>query len=352
MDSIASFPPVRYTPGIPSARRTLRMVSSEEQPDYDGDPVRPERQEQRGTFRMIPDCVGDLNNPHATHLYNRMLRLAKGSDRITISRKELAAFSGISEGTIEKLLPLFVEKGFIRIEKRANGGMKLPNCIVLLAHLIDEKCAEESDRHQMSNVRQEMSVDQTRPVDRKTPAVDHVKKQEYGNVNEKRNYPPTPQRRSTPQVAGPVNYTDDFMRLWNASLRKDKKLQAFRVWEEINPDKTLADQIVRAMETQVRANPRWREEGGRFCPMVDNWLINRRWEDTIDTTNPAEENPKLKGGMGLNLVRERKRLVIARAGCKLESELPRYDARISDVDTDLLALGVTVQEAEAWALRH
>ena len=322
----------------PNERRETRPASKEDRVSS--------APRQEGPFTIVPDTVRRLKNPYATQVYITLLYRANVDMVCWPSHQEIADEAGMSERKVREMIALLESHGLIYVESRSAGGMKSSNRYTLVAHRFKAKTPDTSDRHVVPNDRQDTPNDRhTVPVDRH----DVPRNLETRDLETTKKNPPTPQRRT---VAGPVNYTDDFMRLWNASLRKDKKLQAFRVWEEINPDKTLADQIVRAMETQVRANPRWREEGGRFCPMVDNWLINRRWEDTIDTTNPAEENPKLKGGMGLNLVRERKRLVIARAGCKLESELPRYDARISDVDTDLLALGVTVQEAEAWALRH
>ena len=97
-------------------------------------------------------------------------------------------------------------------------------------------------------------------------------------------------------------------------------------------------------------------QGEAWVKSISLTLMAAKFNDyksTLPVAKPVDdENPLLKGGMGLYWARERKRLMIARAGCKLESELPRYDERIAETEVNLLAVGLTVQEAEAWAQRH
>mgnify|MGYP006921353301 CR=1 FL=1 len=169
------------------------------------------------------------------------------------------------------------------------------------------------------------------------------------------NIPPTPQNRAArTQPGGAVQYTKDFERVYALIPKRDKKLQAFRVWEAIKPDAALAEQIARAMQQQVQANPRWREEGARYCPALDIWLTNRRWEDTppVDA-KPVDEEPELlKRGPGRMLAQERKYEAEKHKYTLDDMTRERSAQRIAEIDAKLDRMGVTVQEAEAWAQRH
>lgn len=305
---------------------------------------------QEGPFTIVPDTVRRLKNPYATQVYITLLYRANANMVCWPSHQEIADEAGISERKVREMIALLESHGLIYVESRSAGGMKSSNRYTLVAHQFKAKTPDTSDRHVVPNDRQDTPNDRhSVPVDRHD-VPKNLETRDLETTTKKN--PPTPQRRSTPQVAGPVNYTDDFMQLWNASLRKDKKLQAFRVWEEINPDKALADRIVRAMQVQVKANPRWQEEGGRFCPMVDNWLLNRRWEDTDDTRIAVEEPEALKRGPGRALAQERKYEAEKNKYTLDDMTRERSAQRIAEIDAKLDRLGVSVQEAEAWAQRH
>ncbi|TXH08329.1 MAG: helix-turn-helix domain-containing protein [Hyphomicrobiaceae bacterium] len=211
-------------------------------------------------------------------------------------RERLANDLGTSIPTIDRALTELCKAGLI-IKKRQGRGHTNNYTIVhesspVMTLMPDDSSSKTTKTHDSSPVRtpesSPVSSPESSPVMTKP---DVVKPDE---LNQKRYVPPPPQNR-TPQrqSGGAVQYTKDFERVYALIPKRDKKLQAFRVWESINPDAALAEQIARAMQQQVQANPRWREEGARFCPALDVWLTNRRWEDaapspaTVATLDPV-----------------------------------------------------------------
>jgi hypothetical protein len=86
-------------------------------------------------------------------------------------------------------------------------------------------------------------------------------------------------KRRTPKAAQVTAYTPEFETFWAICPRKDAKREAFAAWsEKLAIDPTLAEVIPKAME-RAACNPRWYEDGGRFCPMVATWLNNDRYLD-------------------------------------------------------------------------
>ena len=116
------------------------------------------------------------------------------------------------------------------------------------------------------------------------------KKQE--TTTEITNNPPTPQRPQPKPQRVAVQYSDDFERLYALIPKKDLKMQAWYVWESLDPDAELAEQIIAAMQHQVRVNVRWQENNGQYCPSLKKWLDERRWEETPVAKPAAPNNPR------------------------------------------------------------
>lgn len=73
-----------------------------------------------------------------------------------------------------------------------------------------------------------------------------------------------------------LEYSEDFLKFYNAYPWKADKPKAFASWKAINPQNGLAEKIIQAVEAQKRTK-QWSE--GIGIPMPSTWLNNKRWED-------------------------------------------------------------------------
>lgn len=76
-----------------------------------------------------------------------------------------------------------------------------------------------------------------------------------------------------------------FMQFWTSYPRKVGKHGALKAWGKLQPDETLIETILGAVEQQ-RTWPAWTRDGGQYIPHPGTWLNGRRWED-----QPAEVAP-------------------------------------------------------------
>lgn len=88
----------------------------------------------------------------------------------------------------------------------------------------------------------------------------------------------------------PIN-TCSFLSFWTAYPRKVSKAQAQKVWQKINPDSFLQEQILKSLEWQS-LQPDWQKEGGKFIPHPATWLNGRRWEDEQPTAKGTGQTDK------------------------------------------------------------
>lgn len=65
---------------------------------------------------------------------------------------------------------------------------------------------------------------------------------------------------------------------WSAYPKKVAKRAAQNVFERLNPDETLLNEILKAI-SDARCNENWISENGRYIPYPATWLNARRWED-------------------------------------------------------------------------
>jgi hypothetical protein len=71
-----------------------------------------------------------------------------------------------------------------------------------------------------------------------------------------------------------------FDRIWAIYPRKEKRAKAERIFRKARIDPELMAQIIEAIEKQSKTD-KWRSDGGRWVPLLENYLRDRRWEDQI-----------------------------------------------------------------------
>lgn len=73
-----------------------------------------------------------------------------------------------------------------------------------------------------------------------------------------------------------------FERFWQAwpDTRRVGKKSARMEFDRINPDDSLVDTMIAAVEAQKR-NPRWHDNNGQYIPYPERWLKYHRWEDVV-----------------------------------------------------------------------
>ena len=87
-------------------------------------------------------------------------------------------------------------------------------------------------------------------------------------------------RRAAPPIADsprPANFFDEF---WQQYPKKKHKARAEKAWAELEPDDTLASEIIDALLL-------WNQYGAwsddpKMVPYPYNWIAERRWEDEIE----------------------------------------------------------------------
>jgi hypothetical protein len=71
-----------------------------------------------------------------------------------------------------------------------------------------------------------------------------------------------------------------FDRFWDSYPRKEAKQTAKKAFEKLNPDESLLQTMLEAVE-RFKGSAQWREENGRFIPHPATWINQRRWEDEV-----------------------------------------------------------------------
>lgn len=68
---------------------------------------------------------------------------------------------------------------------------------------------------------------------------------------------------------------EDFDRFWKAFRKTDGKQGAVQSWLKLDPDKELAEKIIKGAQKEAQA----RSTKGNTPIWAQGWLSNRRWED-------------------------------------------------------------------------
>ena len=76
-------------------------------------------------------------------------------------------------------------------------------------------------------------------------------------------------------------HPEDFEAFWKTYPRDEGKLQAFKEWKRLKPDKALIQDIEEGVEHRKKAEAQAAKEGEFFpaWPHAERFLKHRRWED-------------------------------------------------------------------------
>lgn len=98
----------------------------------------------------------------------------------------------------------------------------------------------------------------------------------------------------TGEHAGKMNETD-FKAFWELYPRKEKKTVARVLFLAI--DKTLLPTILSAVK-KASAENNWKTDAGKYIPLPNNWLKEKRWEDEGVSLTTEQEISQLKKQYG------------------------------------------------------
>lgn len=99
---------------------------------------------------------------------------------------------------------------------------------------------------------------------------------------------PNPIQNNTSSSAQAPCVGDRFARFWKAYPKKVGKGAAEKSFNRINPDDSLLETMITAINT-AKASAQWQKENGQFIPNPSTWLNQRRWEDEIAPSQPQRE---------------------------------------------------------------
>lgn len=133
-----------------------------------------------------------------------------------------------------------------------------------------------------------------------TSCTRRIGKASLGEIREGKDRPPIsptgekPRRKAAPRADGL------FEQFWMVYPRKVAKQNAEKAWNKLNPDETLAQQIITAVE-RFRLDPQWLKDNGQFIPHAATFLNGRRWEDETEVkTHGINGNPDAEWDEGLD----------------------------------------------------
>lgn len=95
--------------------------------------------------------------------------------------------------------------------------------------------------------------------------------------------------KTTPKETLSASLRESFDRFYAAYPKKRKKAQAEKAFAKLNPDESLLQTMLEAVEVAKRSRDDWRKDGGQFIPYPASWLNGRMWEDEPDQTEYAAE---------------------------------------------------------------
>jgi hypothetical protein len=161
------------------------------------------------------------------------------------------------------------------IESRSEGKQLILKCLLATKHFANQNKAAINSPQDATIKQPENNLINTGLNDfdiSKANIVDHGK---AAIPQEENNY---------------IYLSHQFERFWKIYPEKKSRDQAFEVFKQYNPDDSLVNQIIQALETQisVRAN---KITQGQWVPpwkYPANWLSQKCWQDEI-TTNLKKE---------------------------------------------------------------
>lgn len=98
------------------------------------------------------------------------------------------------------------------------------------------------------------------------------------NLDSSESKPPIPPGQALPE------YSMEFEQLWDLYPRKEAKESAWIAFKAAKAAHTYpGNPVVMPVIAQHLDSPRWQEDGGKYIPMLANWINGKRWEDQPTT---------------------------------------------------------------------
>ena len=68
------------------------------------------------------------------------------------------------------------------------------------------------------------------------------------------------------------------MRFWAKYPKRQARQDAWKAWQQLDPDADLIEEILTALEWQVEQVD-WIKDDGQYCPLPATYLRGERWTD-------------------------------------------------------------------------
>lgn len=196
------------------------------------------------------------------------------------------------EGPAEKLAGALIRAGLL--DEKEDGALEIHDWYEYAGKLIDQRQAERerSQRRRAAAAASsgEPSDDQQTPAGRpdgnRGKAAGRVDQSRVDNTRED-NTPPSPSDEGGGTARTPL-VEIRFAEFWSEYPKKVGKQYALKAWKRINPDASLHEKIMTAIDAQKRGE-QWRRDKGRYIPNPATWLNGGYWdnEETEEVTTDA-----------------------------------------------------------------
>lgn len=133
-------------------------------------------------------------------------------------------------------------------------------------------------------------------TDSTVPNVARISKEDKNNKKLSGEKPVCNNKSFSSETTQPTgsNHSFAFDEFWAAYPRKEKRKEAERAWDELNPDPTLAERIIKNVQRRSQTFD-WQKESCKYVPLAENYLRDQRWEDEIkadgDFITPIQRGP-------------------------------------------------------------
>lgn len=258
------------------------------------------REPQPGYWAVLPAQIryDDRISPNAKVLYAEISSLIYATGYCWADNEYFARVFKFSERTVRSLLASLSEAGYIRIEEqRGNHGVqKWRHIFAGVNPLIgvDPPLEENFQRQSETDKPLEKTF---RPLEETFQR--HIIKEQINNNRESPRQTP----RTLPQVL-PERF-EAFWKFYRAIPgegglpRNEKRAEAVKAWDKLQPDDKLVDRIGRALQKQMKTAD-WKK--GIGIPMASTYLNQRRWEDAEDLPDAPEEPPADEGRINVRWI--------------------------------------------------
>lgn len=88
-------------------------------------------------------------------------------------------------------------------------------------------------------------------------------------------------KNKTKKKVSGCQYSETFLKFWNAYPKKKSKGQAWRAWMKSNGQMPDIDTLIKILD-DMKQTKDWLKNGGDFIPYPATWINSVGWEDEID----------------------------------------------------------------------